>query len=836
MAAVGPGAMETWSEAESGVQLPSPWQGWDPRVPLAVFNERKQAASPRISTVQAAVHGVDSLQLKLDTAAHGTGVSHPAELGATVAAAARRRRRVAADDRSFGLLPDTSLASEMHSAVLHGMDPLDDRSGGASADEVVVRSSRTKPTGQVDTRRARVFALLADESASAPALKRELRRMLVEGERTGSADSELRETIGAELAEMSATLAREVGQLQRELAYWKKAARGGESGEVEAPAVEAGDAEHDVLRSGAPGQGAAAERAIPAAGSRFAGAPPMQSVAGTGGGKLLAVAADLTRRQQQAARNKVEAATTEAKEGEVLPLLALFTDSPFVATAAVAALDQLLLLDAGGGAGGGTDGNGGANPLVGPLNGPLKLALHAACAEAQMLALLADAPSRPSELHHALLGALDSAADACAVVCVGIAADGGAAALVSLLDACAAPAVPPPACAQLLPRLLLLLSTVAFGSPVAADNLRNAGCVQVRRQPPPPASLAPRPFHPPEFARQLGTYRPPFYVAPPRVSSQALLPLLERPAPDRSRPTTGATSHPDAAPVDEVLALAVQALKALRVERVAALVEDKPRSLAALRTLWAADALFRPVAALRDLDLEPPSQEAQAAGHLGGLSARERLRQRLQPDATARGKSPAERGKGEADENGRRGKGRRERTAAEAKVGVLVLRARADRLKRLDAFSQVSPFLVVSIDTDEGCPERAPSMPAPRPPACPSQPRPTLRGSFKEVGRTDAIAKDSSPAWDDLELRLPSRSPAHAYLRFSIYDWQRSGRHRFIGHTGSKLEELLGEARGKIERGGRSPRRRGGGAVLQLTSSGKGSRGILMVERCQLEW
>ena len=101
-------------------------------------------------------------------------------------------------------------------------------------------------------------------------------------------------------------------------------------------------------------------------------------------------------------------------------------------------------------------------------------------------------------------------------------------------------------------------------------------------------------------------------------------------------------------------------------------------------------------------------------------------------------------------------------------------------------------------------------------------------GALCELGRSDAVADERSPQFDDMELELPDGVPPRAFLKFGLYEWNRHGRHRLIGAAGAPVHELQPH----------DPRGRGVPLVLGAPPSTlrapTAERGTLWVDRCEL--
>ena len=400
-------------------------------------------------------------------------------------------------------------AVPMHDSTTSRRRGRDDGSRPVTA--TAVPAVRAAASGQAvwSKRGRRLRALLSDDHAGVAELKRELHGLLVAAEAGRVEAAEERQLVAAELQALLPPLLKEIAQLRARASFWD-APLGKDVKGVEAddPDVQVEGFADDVLRSAAgkaappvksnrpsaktrpvtaadaaaAAAAAAATRATAGAAGRAAGGSGSGSGSGSGprappqdkgkpGDRLASLASELSKRQKLSAVRAVEAAVTEARDGTVAPLLGLLGGSPFEAASTAAALDRLLL------------------GMEATEAGQLRMRVHAVQGELELLSLLEDgwgrgggarggaasvASASRQLVKLTALNALESLAEACAPIAIGLSEAGGALLCALLSEA----AVRTSRSHALLPHVLLCLLALARTAEAAAQALRKAGCVE----------------------------------------------------------------------------------------------------------------------------------------------------------------------------------------------------------------------------------------------------------------------------------------------------------------------------------------------------------------------
>ena len=378
----------------------------------------------------------------------------------------------------------------------------DDGPRPATATAVPVVRAATSGQTAWNKRGRRLRALLSDDHAGVAELKRELHGLLVAAEAGRVEAAEERQLVAAELQGLLPPLLKEITQLRARASFWDvprgKDVKGVETDEADvqvegfaddvlrsaagkaAPAVKSNRPSAKTRPAAAIAADAAATRATVEAAGRAGGgggggsgsgprAPPRSK--GAPGDRLASLASELSKRQKLSAVRAIEAAVTEAQGGAVAPLLALLGGSPFEAASTAAALDRLLL------------------GMHATEAGQLRMRVHAVQGELTLLSLLEDgwgrgggaggraasvASSSRQLVKLTALNALESLAEACAPIAIGLSEAGGALLCALLSEA----AVRTSRSHALLPHVLLCLLALARTAEAAAQVLRKAGCVE----------------------------------------------------------------------------------------------------------------------------------------------------------------------------------------------------------------------------------------------------------------------------------------------------------------------------------------------------------------------
>ena len=636
-------------------------------------------------------------------------------------------------------------------------------------------------------KRERILKLIAQDAAEPSELKRELRRLLDYAEAVQAAVRTERAELASDLTSMVAPLLHEVSRLQGRLAV----AEGKTSKEGIAevpPTIEVDDSVEDTLRASRNSEAAAntaiappppETRAVEHAGSGGASDASVRAIDG-GASRVSEVA--LSRRERQGVQRRVqEAARAVAQGGNAATLVEMMRDygsgpaGRLCACAAVEVIDSTLLQL-------------GASALG------LKKRLQAAHFGDALLHLLDGAEVFAAPITRAALHALESYTEGLAAGAMSIQNAAGAAKLHGLLRAWT----------EQYARQLATADTSTSAATVLPGRSGDRGARASRTGDAESGRV--QPVH--EAGARGDVLLPQLLLAIVAIAEAAEEP---RASLVRAGVVESLLELLDGDAASEVTVLAVEALKALRVSKIAYLCTDTPQRLATLRAVWAMDRLFSPIAAARRT---PAHVDGEDGGDVGGgsVSARGSAPKKLTVQSSDGGAAITKTSVADSPDG----------AASTALVPAprltadqadeLILRCHADGLRVSSGLGEgkpSNPFVTVAVE---------------------------LRwGSLVEIGRAEPVA-DANPWWEELCLELPDGVPARAYLRFAVYEWQRSGRHRLIGVAGATIEQLH-----DAEPGGR-------GVALALRSTPPAatarrgyavapSRGTIWIERCELvQW
>ncbi len=91
---------------------------------------------------------------------------------------------------------------------------------------------------------------------------------------------------------------------------------------------------------------------------------------------------------------------------------------------------------------------------------------------------------------------------------------------------------------------------------------------------------------------------------------------------------------------------------------------------------------------------------------------------------------------------------------------------RAEKLDKKDLFGKSDPFVVISRCKEEGI--------------------------YIPVAKTEVVRKDLNPRWKpfDISLQRLCNGDLHRPLKFEVFDWNRSGKHEFIGSFTTNVADL----------------------------------------------
>ena len=97
---------------------------------------------------------------------------------------------------------------------------------------------------------------------------------------------------------------------------------------------------------------------------------------------------------------------------------------------------------------------------------------------------------------------------------------------------------------------------------------------------------------------------------------------------------------------------------------------------------------------------------------------------------------------------------------------IATIKMRGDRLDKKDLFGKSDPFIIISRVSEEG--------------------------AFTPVAKTEVVRKNLSPQWKqfDISLQQLCNGDIHRPLKFEVFDWNRSGKHEFIGEFKTSVHAL----------------------------------------------